>query len=140
VSAPRGSARVGARCGNGGAERQLLLDDPVEIVRGAAASALLRTPLSAEDRAALDHCASSERSSSVAHHCRAASIPAGAPHAVEVYVIADGASLPRPRISYALELADGFLRAGTADRRGAVFEPLAPDGEISLHAPSAQAR
>ncbi len=139
-NAAHGLGATGARCGNGNAERQLLIDDPVDIVRAAAASALLATPLSAEDRAALDHCAASERSSRVAHGCRTASAPVGAPHAVEVYVIADGASLPRPRITYALELADGFIRAGTADRRGAVFEPFAPDGEVSLQRPSAQAR
>ncbi|MEO6419893.1 MAG: hypothetical protein ABIP39_10825, partial [Polyangiaceae bacterium] len=75
-----------------------------------------------------------------ARRCRSATPPAGPPHAVEVYVIADGASFPRPRISYALELADGFIRAGTADRRGATFEPVAPDGEVSLRRPSAQAR
>lgn len=136
-----GLAAAGRRCGNGSTERQLLLDDPVDIVRAAAAATLLRTSVSSpEDRSALEHCVASERSSNVAHHCRPATVSVGPTHAVEVYVIADGASLPRPRISYALELADGFIRAGTADRRGAVFEPLAPDGEISLHRPSAQAR
>jgi hypothetical protein len=37
-------------------------------------------------------------------------------------------------------LADGTLRAGTTDRRGAAFDPVAPEGEVSLRPPSALAR
>jgi hypothetical protein len=33
-----------------------------------------------------------------------------------------------------------MVRAGTADRRGAVFDPAAPFGEVTLRNPSALAR
>ena len=37
-------------------------------------------------------------------------------------------------------LSDGTLHVGTTDRRGAVFDPIAPEGDISLRRPSALAR
>jgi hypothetical protein len=37
-------------------------------------------------------------------------------------------------------LADGTLHAGTTDRRGAVFDPVAPEGDVTLRRPSALAR
>ena len=33
---------------------------------------------------------------------------------------------------YALAFADGFVRVGVLDRRGATFEPKAPDGDVRL--------
>jgi hypothetical protein len=36
--------------------------------------------------------------------------------------------------------ADGTIRTGVADRRGAVFEPSAPEGDIALRRASALAR
>jgi hypothetical protein len=44
--------------------------------------------------------------------------------------------MPRPDGSYAMVFADGTVRAGTTDRRGAVFEPLAPEGDVALRRPS----
>jgi hypothetical protein len=38
----------------------------------------------------------------------------------------------RARAPFLLEYEDGVLRAGTADRRGATFDPVAPDGELTL--------
>jgi len=74
----------------------------------------------------------------VAARCRAVAdglTPPGRTHTALVYVVPDGSDAPRPGASYAMLFADGTLRAGTADRRGAVFEPLAPDGDVSLRRP-----
>ncbi len=60
-------------------------------------------------------------------------------HAVTVFVTPDGASGPVPRAPFALVVADGTIRAGLADRRGAVFEPAAPDGGLELTVPAALA-
>jgi hypothetical protein len=37
-------------------------------------------------------------------------------------------------------LSDGTIHAGTADRRGAVFDPVTPEGTITLRPASAMAR
>ena len=122
-------------CGDGRAERQLLVDDPSELVRANAARMLLASDHSADDRIALDRCVASDRSTEVAQRCRP--LPAapsrGAPSAVTVFVIGEGATpTARPHANYLLQYADGVLRAGTADRRGATFDPVAPAGEIAL--------
>ena len=46
---------------------------------------------------------------------------------------------PRPRSAYTIELADGLLHVGTSDRRGATFDPVAPEGDLTLRMPSALA-
>jgi HEAT repeat protein len=141
ANALAGLALAGARCEGGAAERRALLEDASEVVRAAAALALARSP-SAEDRRALDRCASTDLSGAVVHRCKAAA-PAGAPartHAVEVYVVAEGGTLPHARSAYTLETADGLLHVGTTDRRGAVFDPASPEGEISLRRSSALVR
>jgi hypothetical protein len=51
---------------------------------------------------------------------------------VVVYVVGESGSTPKPTSEYALLLADGAIRCGTTDRRGAVVEVAAPEGEISL--------
>jgi hypothetical protein len=61
-------------------------------------------------------------------------------NAVLVYIVPDHADLPRPGAPYALLFADGLLRAGSADRRGAVFDPAAPEGPIKLVALARSAR
>ncbi|MBV9949889.1 MAG: hypothetical protein JOZ69_23810, partial [Myxococcales bacterium] len=60
-------------------------------------------------------------------------------HPVLVYVVAGGAT-PAPGGAYALLLADGLIHSGTSDRRGAVFDPSAPEGEVTLRPASALAR
>lgn len=55
-------------------------------------------------------------------------------------MIPEGSTTPRPRAPYVLELADGLLHAGSTDRRGAVFDPVAPSGEVSLRRASTFAR
>ncbi len=131
ANALTGLALASARCGDG-AELRALGGDASDVVRRSAAEVLLHAPTPVE-RAALDRCAASDRSGSVAATCRRTA-PSAAPsrtQAVTIYVVAEG-STPRPHAAFVLELADHFLRAGTADRRGAVFEPLAPEGDVSL--------
>lgn len=128
-------AGVGRRCGDGRAERKLLLEDAIDLVRGAAARMIIASPLQ-EDRAALDRCAASDRSAEVARLCRPRVASLSVPqrtHSVTVFVIGEsGASSPRPRSPFLIQYDDGVLRAGTADRRGAAFDPAAPAGEVVL--------
>lgn len=124
-------ALAGARCGAGSAERRLLLDDPSESVRAAAAISVGRAP-SAEDSQALGRCSRVDASGFVAARCRErVSVPART-HATLVYVVPEGAETPRPDASYGILLADGLVHAGAADRRGAVFDPVAPEGPMRL--------
>lgn len=140
ANALAGLAHSARRCGDGQAERRLLADDPNDQVRASAARALARKPIGADDRAALERCAATDRSGNVARLCRRSDAPPSRRRAVEVYVVPESGSSPQPRALYALELADGFLRTGVADRRGAIVDPAAPDGELALRRPSALAR
>jgi HEAT repeat protein len=139
ANALAGLALAGARCADGAAERSQLNDDPSEDVRAAAAQALSRGP-GPDDTRALERCARSDPSSLVAARCRAHPSAASRTHATLVYVVADGAAGPRPAASYAILMADGTLHLGTTDRRGAVFDPAATEGELTLRKPSALAR
>ena len=139
ANALAGLAVAGARCGDGAPERTALASDPNEDVRAAAALAVSGAP-SADDRRALDLCARNDPSGSVAARCRSRLVAPARAHAALVYVVAEGATTPRPAAPYAMLLADGTLRAGTTDRRGAVFDPAAPEGEVTLRRPSALAR
>jgi HEAT repeat protein len=154
--------RARARCDGGAAERRALSDDPSDEVRAAAARAIAATgatkaasapptPARApglaaapgpgdDDARALERCARSDPSGGVAAACRAAPARPERTRALLVYGVADGATTPRPGASYALRLADGLLRGGTTDRRGAVFEPAAPEGDVTLGAPTALIR
>jgi HEAT repeat protein len=59
--------------------------------------------------------------------------PAAAPgRPVLVYVVPATSDAPRPGAPYALLFSDGTVRRGTTDRRGAVFEPSAPPGTVTL--------
>ncbi len=132
-----GLAGAGGGCADDAPERNALESDPAEDVRAAAALALARHPTPASAQA-LDRCSRTDPSSLVASRCRAA-VTATAPartHAALVYVVPDGSDTPKPLGSYAMLFADGTLRTGTTDRRGAVFEPLAPEGDVSLRRPS----
>jgi hypothetical protein len=128
------AARI--RCGDGHTERKLLADDSADLVRGGAARALGVAP-TADDKVVLDRCAATDRSAEVGHLCRPKAPDAGASpprtQAVTVYVIGEGPSTsPKAHAPYLLQYEDGILRAGSADRRGAVFDPAAPAGEIAL--------
>jgi len=129
----------GAPCGDGSMRRTLLAQDPSEDVRAAAALAMGHDASPADQRA-LDRCANSDPSGMVATRCSARGALPARTHATLVYVVPEGADGPRPNAPYAVLFSDGVLRAGTTDRRGAVFDPVAPEGEISLRKPSALAR
>jgi hypothetical protein len=131
ANALAGLAVAGARCDTGLPERRLLLDDPSESARAAAALSVGRAP-STEDTQALGRCARAEVSGFVASRCRErASFPSRT-HAALVYVVPEGAETPQPNAAYAVLLADGLIHAGAADRRGAVFDPIAPEGPMRL--------
>lgn len=135
----RANALIGLRkrCGAGAAERKILADDPSELARASAARVLGAMPLP-DDRAVVDRCAASDRSAEVARFCRPRAEVATRrpPHAVTVFVVGEPErgheSGIRARAPFLLEYEDGVLRAGTADRRGATFDPAAPDGELTL--------
>jgi HEAT repeat protein len=132
ANALAGLALAGERCGDGALERTLLTD-PSDRVRRAAARDLGRTPRTEDERAALARCAAADRSGDVAEVCQhVPTPPSGAPHATLAYVETTPRSDPQPRAAYLVELADGLLRAGRADRQGAFFDPVAPDGFITL--------
>ncbi len=125
-----------ARCGDGRTERKLLVDDPSDLVRGAAARAIASAP-TAEDRVALDRCVSTDRSADVARLCRPRTItnatsPSRPARSVTVFVVGESGAAAKPHAPFLLEYEGGILRAGVADRRGATFEPLAPAGEVTL--------
>jgi HEAT repeat protein len=137
TNALAGLARTGA-CSDDTPVRKALETDRAEDVRAAAARALGRHPSDASAKA-LERCARTDPSSAVAAQCRAVAAGAAVPlrtHAALVYVVPDGSDVPRPDGYYAMAFADGTLRAGTTDRRGAVFEPLAPEGDVALRRPS----
>ena len=139
-------ALTASRCGDGRTERKLLADDPSDLVRASAARAIASASngaagASPEDRAALDHCVSTDRSTEVARYCRPRpAAPPGAaraPRAVTVFIVGESGDAAKPRAPFLLEYEGGILRAGVADRRGATFEALAPPGEVTLkRAPS----
>jgi HEAT repeat protein len=126
------------RCGNAAAERKILADDASELARASAARVIAAWP-TPDDRAVLDRCAAADRSAEVARFCRPRAVvpeKARPPHAVTIFVVGEAErgheSGIRARAPFLLEYEDGVLRAGTADRRGATFDPVAPDGELTL--------
>lgn len=127
-----GLALAGARCTGGSIERAALLDDPSEDVRAAAALAVA-VRQTADDVRALDRCAHVDTSGAVASRCATpgATIPSST-RSVLVYVVPAGSDAPRPDSPYALLTADGLLRVGKTDRRGAVFDAAAPEGTLKL--------
>jgi HEAT repeat protein len=139
ANALAGLALAAARCADGAAARGLLADDPSEDTRAAAALFLSRAP-SADDARALDRCARGDPSGLVATRCRTRTVLPSRAHPALVYVVAEGATTPRPGSAYAMLMADGTLHVGITDRRGAVFDPVAPEGDVTLRKPSALAR
>jgi cellulose synthase operon protein C len=132
ADAAAGLALVAARCGDGAVERSLLESD-VAPVRVAAARAIAQHPLGTEDARALERCRTSDPSGAVARRCRGGPAPApSGSEPVELYIEDDLGVAPRPGAPYVAELADGLLRMGRADRRGAAFDAGAPHGDVSL--------
>jgi HEAT repeat protein len=131
ANAVAGLGLAGARCGDGGAERLALAQDPSEDVRAAAANALWRSP-GVDDAKALELCGRSDPSGAVAARCRARTASPAGVHPLLVYVVPDGATGPRPGSHYATLMSDGLLHCGITDRRGALFDPAAPGGTVTL--------
>ena len=134
------------RCGNGERERAALLSDLSPVVR-ARAAALLQSVTSSDapaDTRALRRCLFDDRNGGVAAQCKEhPPARANAPSVVEpvlVFVIPEGQTAPVSRAPFALVLADGIMRLGVTDRRGAVFEPVAARGEVSLAVPATLVR
>jgi len=131
INALAGLSIARARCPGGTLERKALVEDPDEDVRGAAALAVA-TEATAEDLRALERCARGDASVAVAARCQARA-PAGAGVGpLLVYVVPEGSSEPVVDASYGALWADGLLRLGRADRRGAFFDPAAPKGPARL--------
>jgi len=131
-----GLALGGARCGDGAAERELLTD-PANSVRAGAARAVGTTPRGPADDAALVRCATTDHSAEVASLCQQPPAKlSGREHDTLAYVEGVVDADPRARVAYVVEFGDGLVRAGTADRRGAFFDPRAPDGLLRLHHPA----
>jgi HEAT repeat protein len=140
ANALAGLTVAGARCDRG-LTRDLLARDPAEAVRLAAAEALARRASGKDkeaeaDARALARCASEDRNASVALRCARPSAAPSGTHDVAVFVVPDGRSAPVPRAPFALVRADGLMRLGIADRRGALFEAMAPSGTIRLAVPA----
>jgi HEAT repeat protein len=140
---------LGARCGTGDAERALLTSDPSEEVRQAAARLLVASSgkgaanaanaNASPDQRALDHCAGADPSPVVAAACDPSLPPAPsaagaatAPESLTVFVIPATRQEPQRLAPYVALLADGALRVGVADRRGAFVEARPPSGALEL--------
>ena len=131
ANALAGLALAGGRCGDGSAERAVLADDASEDARAAAALAISRAP-DADDARSLERCARRDASGAVAARCRERPSSPARTHPALIYVVADGLTVPRPGAAYAMLLADGTIHAGATDRRGATFDPVAPEGQVTL--------
>ena len=139
ANALAGLALAGGRCGDGSTERTVLANDPSEDARAAAALAVSRAP-GADDGRSLERCARRDPSGAVAARCRLRPELPARTHPALVYVVAEGLTTPRAGAAYAMLLSDGTIHAGTTDRRGATFDPAAPEGQTTLRPASALAR
>jgi HEAT repeat protein len=137
-----GLALAGSRCEDGARERRAL-EDPSDIVRDAAARAVSNVR-DEEDKRALVRCRDEERVSAIASRCESSlASPFAAPKktaTVTAYVVPDRDAPPRALAPYTIQLADGLVRVGVSDRRGAIADPAAPEGTVTLLPPSALAR
>jgi len=140
ANALAGLAIAGARCEDGAPERRKLADDPSDVVRAAAALLVSYKP-GPDDMHALDRCVHAELFARSAARCLAhPPTPPLGKNAVLVYVVPLGSATPKAGSSYRLELADGTVRSGLTDRRGALFDPAAPEGLLTLMTQSAEVR
>jgi hypothetical protein len=122
----------------------LLEHHPAEEVRLAAARLLRDRPRWAEGTPdPLARCAAKDVSGRVAAACSSLQQPAEEAVsqtrtvAVAVLIVPLGSVSPASRVPFGLVRADGFIRSGLSDRRGAVFEAAAPHGAVRLTLPAA---
>jgi HEAT repeat protein len=134
-----------AACPSLEAPTWLLEHHPAEEVRLAAARLLRDRPRWAEGTPdPLGRCAAKDVSGRVAAACSSSlQQPAGEAMsdtrtvAVAVLIVPQGSVSPASRVPFGLVRADGFIRSGLSDRRGAVFEAAAPHGAVRLTLPAA---
>ncbi len=128
----RGLALASRSCADG-FPAQLLTTDPRARVRRAAAELLLRASPGTAERRLLSRCEESDPVASVADACgsvaRATQLP---PEPITVLIVPSAGPEAVPGAAFALLWADGGLRVGSADRRGAVHEAKAPRGSVEL--------
>jgi HEAT repeat protein len=128
----RGLALAKVSCGDG-YPKKLLASDARAGVRRAAAELLLRASPQAAERRALARCQDSDTHALVADACAAAPrVDVSEIEATTVLIMPSSGASPIPGAPFALLWADGGLRLGSADRRGAVHEAEAPKGPVEL--------
>jgi hypothetical protein len=121
-----------ASCSDG-LPQQLLVRDPRARVRRAAAELLLRASPGASEQRLLARCQESDPHALVAEACGAAARPDATDfEPVTVLIVPVSRDEPTPGAPFALLFADGGLRLGVADRRGAVHAPRAVQGTFEL--------
>jgi HEAT repeat protein len=139
ANALSGLRLTGEHCSGSDAAEWLLEHHASDEVRLAAARLIAAQPRWATDAPrALAACAAKDPSGRVARACAAAPAPlAERTLPVLVWVVPAGSSSPAGGLPFALVRADGLIRSGLTDRRGALLEPHAPDGEHRLTVPAA---
>jgi HEAT repeat protein len=140
ANALSGLRRLALDCPTHDSAAWLLEHHPSEEVRMAAAR-LLRDRWTTVAPGALARCAAKDVSGLVAVECSATAAGEAAlawpiVADVGVLVVATGQREPTARAPFALVHADGFIRSGTSDRRGAVWEASAPRGPLRLTLPA----
>lgn len=141
ANALAGLRRTGSACPDMALGAWLLEHDRSEEVRWAAARLLRDGPLWRDaNPGALDRCAAKDVSGRVAAEClgkiEASAAQSSDSVEVEVLVVPTGATSPAAGAPFGLLRADGFIRSGSSDRRGAVWEPRAPRGPLRLTVPA----
>lgn len=128
----RGLALARGECVSG-KPQQLLAGDPRARVRRAAAEVLKRGGAAPSNKRLLQRCEESDTHAVVAEACAAPPTPATreAEPLTLLIVPSEGAE-PAPGAAFSLLFSDGGLRLGSADRRGGVHEPRAPQGGVEL--------
>lgn len=138
ANAMSGLRRLAVACPKPEAATWWLEHHPSEEVRLAAAR-LIRDRWTTLAPVALGRCAAKDVSGRVAAECAAPAHPEPATSEsvadVGVLVVDTGETTPAPRAPFALVRADGFIRSGMSDRRGAVWEASAPRGPLRLTLP-----
>jgi HEAT repeat protein len=128
----RGLALARASCSDAAPSR-LLSRDTRARVRRAAAELVLRAAPGLADQRLLLRCQESDPHALVADACAGTARPdSTATEPATVLIVPSSGDEPAPGAPFALLMADGGLRLGVADRRGAVHEPRAPVGTLEL--------
>lgn len=128
----RGLGLAHATCSDG-LPQTLLSRDPRARVRRAAAELISRTSPGAAEQRLLVRCQESDPHALVAEACAAqARSDASRTEPVTVLIVPVSRDEPTPGAPFALLFADGSLRLGVADRRGAAHEPRAAKGAFEL--------